>query len=554
MTDEPTPDAQALARLQAHLLQADPARNTDVPSAIGAAQQALALARALGREDDAMQAAVWLSRNHVHRGDYQAGMDVALQALRSLPEGAVAQRVMALHSLLAAASELGRFEHALDAGQEMMRITADGGDAAGTMRALVGLAMCFDRMGNGWQAVRLLSRALEGDTGVPRPVVLMASNQLCAVCLELVHSLRDAGADDERERFITLGRTAGERALDLLPDPPHPVYESSVLANLGEILLAQGDTARAEQHLRRSLALATTHALAPVAERTQASLNDLLLRQGQAAEAADAMQLLLGRMGEGMLPTNAMFALDVAYRACEAAGRHAQALAYFKAAERGRRQMMTGQMRAQSELFVTRTEAEQARLRAEHAQQDAMHERERAALLAADAERDPLTGLGNRRHLDRQAAELLPALQLGGRPLVLAQIDVDHFKQVNDRHGHAAGDLVLVALAQILRENTRAGDVLVRHGGEEFIVVLPGTPLAHAVDVCERLRERVEAHRCLLPDGTPLAVTISIGIAAAPPYAVDALVQQADAALYAAKRGGRNQLRLAPSLPADPAR
>jgi diguanylate cyclase (GGDEF)-like protein len=290
----------------------------------------------------------------------------------------------------------------------------------------------------------------------------------------------------------------------------------------------------------------------PIVPRVQASLNDILLRQGRPAEAADAMQRLLAEMGDNVPPTIAILALDVAYRACEAADRHAEALEHFKAAERVRRKMMTGQMRAQSELFVTRTEADQARLRAAHAQEVAAHERERAALFAADAERDPLTGLGNRRHLEHQAAELLPALQQAGRPLVLAQIDVDHFKQVNDRHGHAAGDAVLVALAEILRENTRAGDVLVRHGGEEFVVVLPGAPLARAVDVFERLRERVEAHRCLLPDGTSLAVTVSIGVAAAPPYALDALLQQADESLYAAKRGGRNQLRLAPTAGPGP--
>lgn len=548
MTDQMPSDSGALARLQSLLHQADPARNADVASGIEAAQEALKLARTLGIDDDAARAAVWLARNRVHQGDYQDGMDVALEALRMLPaQGAAELRVMALQSLLFGACELNRFDLALDAGQEMMRITADGGDAAGAMRALVGMAMCFDRMGNGWQAVRLLSQALEGHTGAPLPVVLMAHNQLCAICGELAHSLRDIDADEERARFIALGREAVERALKLLPEPAHAVYESSVLVNLGELLLAQGDAAQAEPYLRRALAVATAHALTPYAERAQVNINDLLLRQGRAAEAADAMQRLLAGTGGGVERSNVMLAHDVAYRACKAAGRSAEALAHLEAAERARRKMTTGQMRAQSELFVTRIEADQSRQRAERAQQDAERERERAALSEADAERDPLTGLGNRRHLERRAAELLPALQQAARPLVLALIDVDHFKRVNDQHGHTAGDAVLVALGQLLRENTRAGDVLVRHGGEEFIVVLPDAPLARAVEVCERLRERVEAHRCLLPDGTALAVTVSIGIATAPPYALDALARQADEALYAAKHGGRNQLRVAPA-------
>ena len=482
MSQVTPPDPDALPRLQALLLRADPAQVSDVLGAIDASQEALALARALSREDDAARAGVWLARHRVHHGDYQEAMDSGLEALRALPsQGAVGLRVMALQSVLLSASELLRFDLALSAGEEMMRITAEGDDASAAMRALVAMAMCFNRMGNGWQGARLLSQALERDTGAPPPVVMMANNELCAVCNHLAHSLRDIGAEGERERFIALGCAAGERARTLLTEPANPAHAATVLANLGMILLARGDATQAEPCLSRALTIATEHDFEHIREASQAHLNEVLLLQGRTTEAADAMQRLVTQMASNGRPAS-VTVLDVAYRACEAAGRHAEALHHFKAAEQERRRVMTEQMRAQSGLFVSRIEADQSRLRAEHAQQNAAHERERAAVFAADAERDPLTGLGNRRQLDRRSAELLPGLQQGSRPLVLAQIDVDHFKQVNDRHGHAAGDTVLVALAQLLRENMRTND----GGGAPWRRRVCRHPAQHAAGASDR--------------------------------------------------------------------
>ena len=193
--------------------------------------------------------------------------------------------------------------------------------------------------------------------------------------------------------------------------------------------------------------------------------------------------------------------------------------------------------------------AEAARKRqwqAAQARQDAQAHRARAAEFAARAERDPLTGLGNRRHFDRRCAELLPALQRDGEPVALVLVDVDHFKRVNDTHGHDIGDGVLVALAALLRENTRARDVLARYGGEEFVIVLPGMAAKQAGEVCERLRERVATHTGFIPAVPELRVTLSLGLACAPRYEATALLKAADLALYRAKSDWRNRLRMAP--------
>ncbi len=276
--------------------------------------------------------------------------------------------------------------------------------------------------------------------------------------------------------------------------------------------------------------------------RGRVSLAYWMPADGNAAQALTDMQALIDDMGSAAPQQTAIRAHDVAYRASRQLGLDASALHHLEAVERMQRQRTTTQLRAQSRLFVTRSEAQRAQWQADQARQDARHHRQQAAEFAERAERDALTGLGNRRHLERRCAELLPAAQRGGEPLALAEIDLDHFKAINDQHGHAAGDQVLVALAQLLRDNTRACDVLVRHGGEEFVVVLPGMAPELAAEVCERLRQRVAAHAWPAFGGLPLAVTVSIGLTATPPFDVPALMQSADEALYRAKHGGRNRL------------
>ena len=129
-----------------------------------------------------------------------------------------------------------------------------------------------------------------------------------------------------------------------------------------------------------------------------------------------------------------------------------------------------------------------------------------------------------------------------GAPLAVVALDVDHFKRVNDAHGHAAGDAVLAAVAARAAEALRAGDLLARIGGEEFAALLPGATLEAAAEVAERVRARIGA--APVPAGEArLAVTVSAGVAAlAPAEDGAALLARADARLYAAKRAGRDRV------------
>jgi diguanylate cyclase (GGDEF)-like protein len=126
----------------------------------------------------------------------------------------------------------------------------------------------------------------------------------------------------------------------------------------------------------------------------------------------------------------------------------------------------------------------------------------------------------------------------------LLMIDIDHFKSVNDRYGHPAGDRVLRDVARLLQEGVRTVDTVGRYGGEEFVAILPQTEMADARQLAERLRRAIEAHVVKVPAGE-IRVTVSIGVAKYPAVAIatpDDLVRAADQALYRAKEEGRNRV------------
>ncbi len=163
------------------------------------------------------------------------------------------------------------------------------------------------------------------------------------------------------------------------------------------------------------------------------------------------------------------------------------------------------------------------------------------AQLSEQANRDPLTGLYNRRYLDTTLKRELARCERDALPLSLVLIDIDHFKQVNDSHGHQAGDAVLIKLATLLQEQARSADVACRYGGEEFLLMLPNMSANVALDRAEQWRAAF-AEMGMEVDARPLQVTLSIGVASYPDhgYSPEQLIQCADRALYRAKAQGRN--------------
>lgn len=165
-----------------------------------------------------------------------------------------------------------------------------------------------------------------------------------------------------------------------------------------------------------------------------------------------------------------------------------------------------------------------------------------ASLAASLSDVDELTGLLNRAALDRDIGREVAQSRRTGIPFSVAILDADHFKHVNDDHGHAFGDFVLEELAERLEDSLRPRDRVYRYGGEEFLVLLPETPLDEAVRAVERLRKAVCAEP--IADGTALAhQTISAGVAeVSADEGADAVLERADKALYKAKEDGRNRV------------
>ena len=169
--------------------------------------------------------------------------------------------------------------------------------------------------------------------------------------------------------------------------------------------------------------------------------------------------------------------------------------------------------------------------------------------LVSDSLTDPLTGLANRRHLDQFLGEQTRIAHRRGESVGLMMIDLDHFKLINDSHGHPVGDLVLQAVASALRGLMRESDLLSRYGGEEFAVVMPVTNLDQAYIAAERARLVIRDAEVASADGTQLSVTASIGVTALNGERHEesgTAIARADAALYVAKQSGRNQIAVLP--------
>ncbi|MEH6557585.1 MAG: GGDEF domain-containing protein [Oceanicoccus sp.] len=166
------------------------------------------------------------------------------------------------------------------------------------------------------------------------------------------------------------------------------------------------------------------------------------------------------------------------------------------------------------------------------------------ALLAEQIRTDTLTELFNFRHFRLSIEQEMERTRRTGQPTALVMIDLDHFKQVNDNWGHEVGNQALVATAAVVRQLIRRLDIPCRYGGEEFAVILPTTNTMTAIQVAERVREKIQTSS-LMVDKKPIPLTASLGVAvyqASDDFSPENFVQKADTCLYRAKRQGRNQV------------
>ncbi|MFO1327855.1 MAG: diguanylate cyclase [Rubrivivax sp.] len=496
----------------------------DPDASAAAAQQLLAEARAAA--DRCLEAAA-LCVLAWHRGARGESLEQALQqaheARQAVDEcGADALRVR-VHAatamvLGALGDRAGRFEEL----EAMRRSAVAAGDPYHEVLALHDLGLGFDRP-------ELLEQALERARVLPQPGVLVVANLLHSVPPRQ-RSGDGAGALARAEQAWALARELGSarwqvEALRIL---------AVVQAQAGRRRDAMASLALLQQH-----PAARGELVALCAGRVHAALH-------QTARAIAAYEACLQASDRPRLQLDAarelapLLARAGRWRRAYDCQQQAEALRHRLQQEEGERRLRGLEVQHRLALREQQIEQERERLREQAAYVERLERLNRE--ITELSVRDPLTGQYNRRHADAELARALSRVARGDDTLVLALLDIDHFKQVNDRHGHAAGDAVLRRVAACVAAGLRGADLLARFGGEEFVLLFPGARLDAAALACERIRVAVEA--LALDDvAAGLRVTVSIGVAAAHAgQDADALLHAADERLYAAKHAGRNRV------------
>ena len=512
-----------LESVAALLAAAEAARDSGaLDDGLIAARQAFAQAT---DADQRRRAGLLVAHFQYRGGHLQALIDTGLVLLPLSRAGSPqAELFDLLRQIALAGCDVGRFDVALPLAQEAQALAAQMQDRGRMALAINAVACCFERMGDPWQAERLMHDAL----GIARQhgeqyPLFVTLNNLSAVLIGMYHQLRDAAPAEEAREALRRALPMAREVHAMAETIGENFYLVFTGGNLGELLLHLGRFDEARPLLDAALALARKIGSSAQAARIGYALGELALFEGRAEQAWQTLESVrLAAIGTDLRMTQLRLH-HALWRTARALQRPSDALHHLETYLQLERQRALNQLRAQSELFVTRAEAEQVRL---------------------EARRDQLTRLGNRREVEHRWPKLLASAQTHGTRLAVAMVDLDHFKQINDRFGHAVGDGVLVALAGLLRDNTRSADIVARVGGEEFLLVLPDASSERALEVCERLRQRVAAHHWE-PLAPGLTVTLSVGLTSTPPFDADELSARADAALYRAKAEGRNRVVVA---------
>ena len=465
---------------------------------------------------------------------------------------------------------LGRYDEALAAALAAQRIADAHGLASEGAHASHLAGMVHRALGQLDEALAALRRSAElaraaGATGL----LIRALNEQGNV----LHTGGQTAAALERKReAVALARTSGDE--DALSD---------CLNDMAIIAMDGGDWTTARRYLEESYAI--TERLGDPRERVIAATNlaGLVAYLREPGRARELLEQALALALASDLPAEEEQARGALAYALSRDGRYAEANAHLTRAYELRQQRLTAESarrtadlralydaeRREAEIELLRRDREIQRLTLEREQVRRrwwaagfavaalfaavlgtgwrMKVRSARALAAAKrrveelARTDPLTGLANRRHAIERLHDEARRAQRGHAPFALVIADLDHFKRVNDSHGHACGDHVLVHFAGLLAATVRALDVAARWGGEEFLLILPGTDAAGAVTVAEKVRAQLAGSEVVW-QGEPVPITATLGVAACCDGDVDACLRAADAALYRGKEAGRNRV------------
>jgi diguanylate cyclase (GGDEF)-like protein len=539
-----------------------------------------------------------LAQAATRRGDHHEGAQLAESALDATPQDAVPERALALRLLALNLWRVGEAEPAARVASDALLLYEGLPDQAGVVETLNLLCMVYNQLGLNREALDFAIRALKlsreiGDKrlecwslnrvgigyealsdavlsltymqeslalaqALPQAdeEVFAALNNLASSEVVVAAHHRATGDTGAADAMRTSARGHARKALELARRSGNSHRETIALGNLADAMNDGDGRGETQTLLEQFQTMARRHGYRSLELQADFSLARLLCQSGRHALAVLRLEQLLAVAREADEPDLGIEVEHALYEAYKILGRFEPALAHLEAYSRLEQRRLKQQAQAQARVLLARMEVDQAHADAERARLDAELQRLRAQqledehrTLRAEAEalgraarEDALTGLSNRRMIDEMLPRLLDRARAQRTPFALAMLDLDHFKQINDRFGHGLGDQVLSALAQLLRANTRGADLLARVGGEEFIVVLDGAPIELAHEICERLRGAIAGHTWReLAAG--VKVTVSIGlVAGTPDEPRERLIERADAALYEAKRRGRNRV------------
>lgn len=526
------------------------ARAGDAARALNEVARADALAATLGDELERGRALCTRGVCHYLRAEYISGLQCCLDAC------AIAETVQdaaglaaALLSAAACHYQMGTLEEAHTALMEalgMLELAPDDGlafRAHNTLGAILSNKQKYAEAMSHFDAAIAIAQRSGDEFNLHRAEVNRSN---------LLHKLgvaaMEAGREAEAASHFRAGIETCERIRAQTQAAAVARDAAGCAGTLGELYVATGRREEAwtlfEEMLHHGRAMANSH----VQAEALMHLGKLHIQRGaflQARDCLDQSMTLASGVNVQHLIAQAHLGLAEWFEA-RAEFREAldQYRHYMEIHEVMLRRELDATARARAiwvQYQQARRDAEAYRARAESLSAHNAELAEAADRHQRDALHDPLTGLANRRHLDGRLAELVAAMR-AGEALALALIDVDAFKRINDTFTHTLGDAVLRAVADGLRDECRGADLPARFGGDEFVLVLPGTPADGARQMLERLRESVCTRDWSFLDPA-LTVTLSAGVTELRPGdSIESLVRRADEALYAAKKQGRNRV------------
>ncbi len=518
------------------------------PEARAALDEALSLSRRLGDRMTEGRCLHFLGVSHYFLAEHAEaieGVTAALAIFEALDDDE--WRGAAFNTLGNVQFALCDFGGALDWYERALAARERAGDEVGVAASLGNLGNVYSERGDLAEALRFHQRGLEHAERIGSTLLEISS--LCNLGGDYV----DLGRYEEGIAVCRRSVALGEKLED---------WEKVAVAltSMGSAYVKTGRQAEALDCHRRALELARRHTLQKAAAHALLSIGEILLLQGTLGEARE-------RLVEGAAQAQAIGARRTAFQCAEALaavcrqqGDYAAALGHYETFRRLEKEVFTEEAEERAQALVIQMEVAHHRREAESlvvlntALQEANAQLEEAnARLEVLSITDGLTGLPNHRALVAALEAQIAHACRENTPCAVLFLDIDHFKKINDTYGHPIGDAVLRQFALRVRSCLREEDVLGRWGGEEFLILLPGTDARRAQRIGERVRAAVAARPLLERDTASgsIAITCSIGTVSSPPHPPlrDTLVAAADTALYAAKCGGRNQVRAAEPLP-----